>query len=273
MTRIRTTVGDLLELFDKGITVQHIAVMGEDLRTCRTAESITEAHRFMEDNDFDVIPITSGERIVGYIAREDNVRAENCETAMREFQPSDLVSDSTPILRLLEILKGKPRAFVFQGDEVMGLVTRGDLQRAPVRMLLFELIILLEMQMLRLIRLRYPDEEWKDFITPDRFQEAKRLFEIRCKRNEEVDIIDCLQFCDKRDIVLKDKNLRTTLGFDSRRKGEKMLDDLQELRDRLAHGVDIIEGSSWDEVVDLSKRAESIIKRCETEVESQMGAA
>lgn len=273
MTRIRTTVGDLLDLFDKGITVQHIAVMGEGLQTCRTAENIIEAHGFMEKNDFDVIPIRSEERIVGYIAKEDNVRGEICETAMREFQPSDLVSDSTPILRLLEILRAKPRAFVLQGDEVVGLVTRGDLQRAPVRMLLFELIILLEMQMLRLIRLHYPDEAWKGFIKADRISRAKRLFEARCKRNEEVDITDCLQFCDKRDIVLKDESLTKILGFESLAEGEKVLDDLEGLRNRLAHGVDIIEGSSWDEVVDLSKKAESIIKKCETEIESQMGPA
>jgi hypothetical protein len=141
-------------------------------------------------------------------------------------------------------------------------VTRGDLQKAPMRMWLFGLISLFEMQMLRLIREYYPDELWTKIISRKRLKEARKILKDRCKRNEKIDLADCLQFCDKKNILLSNENLLKGSGFESKTKGAKLLKKLENLRNNLAHSQDIITGN-WPEIVDLTGRAEIVLRKLE----------
>lgn len=127
--------------------------------------------------------------------------------------------------------------------QVGGIVTKGDLQKIPVRMWLFGLISLIEMQLLRIIRDYYPDDSWKQkpLISPDRLNKAEDQLKDRRRRNEAIDLADCLQFCDKRDIVLKSDDLCRLIGSDSTATYE-LLKSLENLRNELVHSQDIIAG-------------------------------
>jgi len=48
--------------------------------------------------------------------------------------------------------------------EVWGIVTHGDVHKAPANMRIFCLISLGEMRTLRIIRDRYPYEEWRKYV-------------------------------------------------------------------------------------------------------------
>jgi hypothetical protein len=76
-------------------------------------------------------------------------------------------------------------------------------------------------------------------------------------------LADCLQFCDKRDIVLKADKLYSQLGFESKESGERLLKELEDLRNDLAHAQDIITGR-WPKIVDLAEEAEQLLQNCES---------
>jgi hypothetical protein len=150
--------------------------------------------------------------------------------------------------------------------EVSGIITKGDLQKAPMRMWLFGVLSLLEMQFLRLIRAVYPQDGWKGLLSEDRLAKAEQLLQERQGRNEAIDLADCLQFADKRSIVLKSehlsKHLRGTLSFPSKGKFEHFLKELEHLRNELAHAQDIITGR-WPKLVELAEGAERLLAACE----------
>lgn len=160
------------------------------------------------------------------------------------------------------LIRDRPRVFVLSQDQVSGIVTRGDLQKAPVRMWLFGLISLFEMQLLRLIRLHYPNEAWKSLLTQSRLDGAQKILDGRAKRNEAIDLSDCLQFCDKKTVILKSEAIRGVLGIENRKELEDMLDEAQKLRNNLAHAQDIITGF-WPEIVELAEKIEICLERCE----------
>ena len=87
---------------------------------------------------------------------------------------------------------------------------------------------------------------------------AEQLLQERRHRNEAIDLADCLQFTDKRTIVLKSNSLRHALGFPSKGKGEELLKTLEHLRDELAHAQDIITGR-WPQLVEFAQRAEELL--------------
>ena len=149
-----------------------------------------------------------------------------------------VVPDGAPLVSVIQSLRNNDAVFVSVFDKVSGIVTRGDLQKAPVRMWLFGLISLVEMQMLRLIRSRYPDDSWCALLNEKRIAAAQKILADREKHNLETDISDCLQWCDKRDIILKDRALLLLSGLKDRNSGDRFLRHLEALRNDLAHAQD-----------------------------------
>jgi len=116
---------------------------------------------------------------------------------------------------------------------------------------------------LHLIRDYYPNDSWEEALSPGRLNKAKELYKDRLARNEEIDLADCLQLCDKRTLVLKGKRIRECLAFRSNGEAKRFLEDVEKLRDRLAHGQDIVAGSSWPEVFSLAQKTEKVLEQRE----------
>ena len=55
-------------------------------------------------------------------------------------------------------------------------------RKLPVRLWLFGLVSLLEMQLLRVVRVRYPAQAWTCQISIDRLEGARRVFADRQRR-------------------------------------------------------------------------------------------
>jgi len=128
---------------------------------------------------------------------------------------------------------------------------------------LFGLISLIEVQFLRLIRDGWPEESWikPEMISPDRLEKALEMLAERQRRNEAIDLTDCLQFGDKTTIVLKNRRLRVAWGSENPHR-ETGLKNLRNLRDELAHAQDIRAGR-WSELFDFAVGAENILERLE----------
>ncbi len=146
--------------------------------------------------------------------------------------------------------------------EVAGIITKGDLQKSPMRMWLFGVLSLIEMQFLRLIRAAYKQDSWTSFISESRLEKAKKFLKDRQQQNEAIDLADCLQFADKGYIVVKSDLFCRVFGGISKGVARDFLKELRYLRDDLAHAQDIITGR-WPKIVELAKTAEKLLAACE----------
>jgi hypothetical protein len=155
--------------------------------------------------------------------------------------------------------------FITVLGHVGGIVTRGDLQKAPVRLWLFGLVSLLEMQMLRVVRERYPTSSWTGLLTEKRLEDARGIFAERQRRNEENDLADCLQLGDKAAILKKDPGLFALSKFPSKQSLEDFFDEVGALRNALAHANDILHGR-WPALVELVTNLETLLERLESAV-------
>jgi len=215
----------------------------------------------MEEKDYDVIGVRHDGQVSHYAKRSELV-GDTLGDAEESFDLEHLLPESASLMETIEALRDSPRVFVVVLGKIGGIVTRGDLQKAPVRMWLFGLVSLVEMQLLRIIREYYPDESWMRLLSDGRLDKAREIRAVRKKDEEATDLADYLQFCDKRDIVLKTAELRSSLGFESEDDWEEVLKALEHLRNTLAHSGDIVT-RNWHRIVELAKSAEDIILKCE----------
>ncbi|MEB3311192.1 MAG: hypothetical protein VKJ02_13265 [Snowella sp.] len=266
MKQLKSRSQDLRSLFENSITIEYVA---ESLKAFPAQTLASDILQWMQEQDFDVVGIESEGVITGYVEKETLIEALNNSDLKsgkdyeKAFQPLDLIAVSTPLIKLLPLLQTKTRLFVLDCNSVTGIVTQGDLQKAPVRMLLFSLVTLLEMNLLRLIRSYYSPQTWQNILTPDRLEAAQKLFQDSRDRNEATDLLDYLQFCDKRDLVLCHPELLSQLGLKSKRAGERFLKSAEQLRNRLAHAQDLVSGSSWSELITLAAGIENLLIQCE----------
>ena len=258
MKHLKSSLRNLRQVFDRSVSVRYIA---EPFVSFDAQRHSADVLPFMNGKDFDVVGVRQNGAVIGYVHRAD-LRKGTLEQYTKPFDEQLLVEDWSPLLAVLELLVRSPQVFIVVMGEVSGIITKGDLQKAPVRMWLFGVLSLLEMQFLRLIRASYPKDTWKGFISKNRLAKAEQMLQERKRRNEAIDLADCLQFCDKRTIVLSSDTLRHALGFPSKDKGEELLKAFEHLRDELAHAQDIITGR-WPELVKFAKKAEHLLAACE----------
>jgi len=258
MKRIKTRYQYLRDIFKHGITVRHIS---EELKSCRADEDAASVKERMRGLDFDVMGLEKDGMVSGYI-KQMELKTGLCGEYQHTFRPSELVAESTPLLDILTILRDRTRVFVLTCNRVTGIVTRGDLQKAPVRMLLFGLVTLLEMHLLRIIQIYYPNASWKEFLTENRLKKAMDLQKGREKRNEALDLADCLQFCDKRELMVRNRKGCDKIGYAPEDLND-LLKKAEKTRDKLAHAQDLVRGTSWEEMIDLTEKMESLLERLE----------
>jgi anion-transporting ArsA/GET3 family ATPase len=118
------------------------------------------------------------------------------------------------------------------------------------------------MNFLRLIRIRYAHDSWKSLLKPARLKHTQNILDDRRRRNEAIDLADCLEFGDKARIVAQTDAIRSALGLSSEEEMDQLLKKLENLRNELAHSQDIITGN-WPEVVELAEEAEELLIKCE----------
>lgn len=262
MKQLKSRSQDLRSLFENNITIEYVA---EPLKAVSAEAQVTDVLYWMQLQDFDVVGVETGDSISGYVECATLMQANSgkCGDYQRVFHTKELVAISTPLIKLLPILQQTPRLFVLDCNQVTGIITCGDLQKAPVRMLLFGLVTLLEMNLLRLVRIYYPQDSWQPVLKPERLEAAQKLWRESQERNEATDLLDYLQFCDKRDLVLNQPELFQQLGLKSKRFGERFLKSAEHLRNRLAHAQSLVSGSSWTELISLAEAMETLLIHCE----------
>jgi len=206
MKQLKSSLRDLRELFEKSITVRNIA---EPLAFFDIGCSVDDVKKFMDDKDYDVIGVRKDGLIAGY-ASKSKFSGGKLENYLTDFQEEEKFPETTPLIDIFQPFLRLDRIFVLFLGEVGGIVTRGDFQKIPVRMWFFALVSLIEMHLLRIIREYYPEEKWIDLIKPKRpkrFEKVKEKYDALSKENAAIDLADCLDFCDKREIIIQNKEI------------------------------------------------------------------
>ncbi len=128
-----------------------------------------------------------------------------------------------------------------------------------VRKWLFGMVTIIEMGFVQAVETHLPGEEWHKYVSESRLEKAKTLLAERERRNQDLDLLACLQFSDKGQIVLRDEGLRKKRGFKSRRRGEETVKRLEALRNNLAHSQDIV-NADWETIVQLTQNMDVVLR-------------
>jgi len=270
MKHLKSSSLDLREIFSRDITVRYIA---EPLASFDGTVEVATVRQFLLERHYDIVGVRQAGFLMGYARKEAFERDhDNSSSGLNGNKLIDyatpiptelLIKDSEPLIQVILRMRTAPTLFVESLGQINGIVTLGDIQKAPVRMWLFGLISLTEMQLLRVIRITYSHNNWQQYLSETRLKLAQEMLEQRQAQNAEIDLADCLQFCDKRDIFLKSERLHPILHPHSKNKGERLLRDLETLRNNLAHAQDIVTGQ-WPQMAGLAEQTEQLLMRLET---------
>lgn len=223
--------------------------VAEPLASFDVGASCDEVRAFMEARDFDVVGLRSNGQVAGYVDRA-SLGGGTCGQYLRAFEDAAVLNDTAPLLTVMQGLVRGPRLFLRVLGKVGGVVVRDDLQKPAVRMWLFGVVTLIEMRFTELIERHCPGEAWKAFLSEARLEKARALLAERSRRNQALQLIDCLQFSDKGQIVARNEGIRNLTVFPSRRRAEEAVKRLEQLRNNLAHAQDILTGD-WATIVQL----------------------
>ncbi len=243
----------LHRLFLEGFSAMDVA---EPLVSFDESAKAEEVQRFMHEKAFALVGVRQNGLVEGYVRRED-LTSGICSDHFRPFTPDDdLVPDTANLIDVVKSLAINQQCFVTILDRVGAIITLTDLEKPPMRMFLFGMITMIEMTMTEILRRRYPDNSWQEFLSEQRIDIAKKLQQERNRRGQQVALIDCLQFGDKGWIITYDEGLREALGHKSRRETRNAIKEFETLRNNLAHTQEIIP-SGWQRIVIACSRWEN----------------
>jgi hypothetical protein len=250
-----TSYYDIDRIFLRGLTVRDIA---EPLPSFDAHTDCDQVRSAMKQNHFTLVGVRENGFVSGFLQIEDLGNGP-CGKYANPLDDAVVLPGSTLLTDLVRTLNEIPFVIVDLFGEVGGIVTRSDLQDPPVRMWLFGLITLIEMHFLTLIEQHFEDDSWQGYLSNSRLEKARALQVERTRRKQDPRLLDCLQFSDKAQIVVRDEILRKQVGFASRRRGVEAIKSLEKLRNNLAHAQDII-SFDWETIVALAENLESVIQ-------------
>jgi hypothetical protein len=245
---------DMQRTFLSGVTLRDIA---EPLISFDETTAAAVARAAMQSQRTAVAGVRVDGHVAGYVLLDDLGEGQ-CGDGMLPFEEHLVLPDSTSLVDVVLTLVESPFAFVRVLGEVGGLVSREDLQDPPVRMWLFGIVTIMEMYYLRMIERHMGGGEWRQYLSDGRIAKAEHLLEERRRRGQDPRLLDCLQFGDKAQIVVRDQTLRELAGFQSRNRAEYATKMVERLRNNLAHTQDIV-AFDWQTIVILAENIDRLL--------------
>jgi hypothetical protein len=220
---------------EDAVSVRMAATMGE-LLTCAVGETAKAAFAQANLDGLDHLPVLDRDMIVGVLVRQKSVQLPECpvKEAMEPLHSKMLVSAVDPLLPVLESLDDTLGfRLVVQSGEVQGILTLSDLQKLPVRSLLFSRITHAELLLAKVIRSRTGDDSqlWLNTLSEARRAKVLAKWGDLKKSKAELDLLECTEFADKRDALAE---LGGLLDW-STKKLTETLGSVERLRNKVAH--------------------------------------
>lgn len=225
-----------LARFEESASVR--LAMTFDVQTCEVGDPVGAVVAKPELAGIDFVPVRKRGSVVGVLARADAMGRLGATVAevMQPLASEIFVAGSEPLLPVIEALDQEPQfRLVIESRRVLGILTLSDLQKLPVRSLLFGRIAHLELLLMAVIRRRTggTPERWLPLLNQARSERTKAKFAELRKSRSELDILEATDFCDKRDLIAA---LGGLPGW-SMKQLEKVLRRTEELRNQVAHAA------------------------------------
>ncbi len=256
----------LRKIFIDNITARNIY---EPLLCCPVNSHANDAREALRVRDFDVAGVKKTEdgEVIGYVKAVD-LGDEDLGKYVRAISPNLLISDSTPIAEIFSVLSEMDFAFVVCGKHISGIITKADINKPPVRIYLFGMTSLFEMHLNVWVNHYYRENSWTEEVPEQRMQEASKIYELRKGNNQELSLLECLQLCDKRDLLAKSQRFREDFNF-SRGSFDSFVKGVEKIRNELAHSqYSIIANIEWPRLIEIISRTEAFLTSSDDQVES-----
>jgi hypothetical protein len=242
-----------MRLFTEAFTARDIA---EPLRSFDVGHSAVELAGIFPTYDLTVAGLRRDGQAVGYVEKRWLDAPEG--SYYRSFVAAQVVRGDAPLSDVIGILTRYDFCFVTAMGDVAGVITRADIEKPIVRMWLFGIVTLTEMDLTARIRRLWPDGSWSRLISAGRLDKAQALMEERRRRAQHVELLDCLQLSDKAQILMQDEVQRAEFGFPTKGAAQRVIRDLESLRNNLAHSQDIVT-HDWPQIARLARRIEDSV--------------
>jgi len=159
-------VESTLAAIEGAATVDLIGTFG-DLKCAEPDEAVPDVVRDPSRQDFDYLPVRKNGRITGLFRRaeiarqleEGNIQCRaHVSDQMEALSEENIVSSGASVLTFIETADYHPCRLVLRKTAIDGIITISDLQRLPVRPVLFLLITHLELLMESKIRKLFSED-------------------------------------------------------------------------------------------------------------------
>lgn len=192
---------------------------------------------FLEENqteEYDYYPVSSdtGE-IIGVVDRKVSEGSRRASESMKILDNSILVSSGAGLVSALKKLDSMGVLLVLHETKITGILTKADAQKLPVRLYAFTIITHLESLMASIILEKSKgSEDWLNLLSKNRrVNVLKKQADLK-KEGMDPPLVECCEFCDKRDVVHKLLKLGKKFKSD--------IEKVRKLRDSIAHAATII---------------------------------
>jgi hypothetical protein len=242
-----------LRVIERALTARHIA---EPLISFDSARESTEVLEAMTLTGIEVAGLHSKGVLWGFVEAA-SLHEGTCQANGRKFARSQVVAARSSLREVIEVLTRHDRCFVSVLGNVVGIISRSDLHKPAVRMWLFGILTVAELEFTERIRKKWPDDAWIGLLAQQRVERAKRLRTERERRKEKCQLLDCLHLSDKIEILISDPSELAALGIPSASAARRASDQIESLRNSLAHARDFVE-KDWPQVVRLARRIHQV---------------
>ena len=221
------------QLIQPRIHIKLLSIMTpiRELVIARPRDRATEAIARASGGSFDQLPVIDNEgRVTGLVYVDQlqsspaDVTVSDCVVPLAECGQLRIEDG---ISRAVRILHTQPANLVTDGEKVVGLVHRSDLNKHPARTYFYLWLSALEMGLARLIELRLPGDTWIEFLRDQAQIEVLGKMEFESRRNNSIAPIEYLNLSELVEIIKKNEFLYSELGFNSRSKVEAEIGGLE----------------------------------------------
>ena len=234
------------------------ADIAEPLASFDAETRVEMSQEVMRSKGWIVAGVREGGQVSGYLQLQD-LDAGVCRDYRRAFAHGQILHADASLSDVIQVLTRYESCFVATLGGVNGIILRAFIQKPVVRMWLFGMITIIEMNLTQRIRERYPEGDWQQQLKDKRLQAALALQQERARRQQACDLLECLQLSDKAQILINDDDALKQFGFDTRRSAKKVMKDLESLRNNLAHSQDIV-AHDWPQIARMTRRIEMQVR-------------
>lgn len=155
--------------------------------------------------------------------------------------PEIIVPADMPILDLFPLFESNWYYFILSKNEISGFVCYPDLDKLPVKLSVFTLILRLESEMSGIIRTKLDVDEFLKALSINRRKRAEELHQKKYGEGESWKLLLCTTFADKIKVFLRNEKLHNLFHVRSKTKLNKFFHKIESIRNQIAHSDSIIE--------------------------------